>query len=261
MVDSSAECEKAVEEKPEEPVLTRLLSSDGLATSKIETWQLNQFEQFDLNKPEETAEVSEALYRQVKQEIEPELKQQAELLKKEAYDLAYQKGYQEGFSEGSEKGRSEAKELALQAHKEALTEKLTELDALLSIFKQPYEQLENQVFSELTDLALHVAYQVTQKEISVDKTWVLEAVQEAVNTLPDDSKDFLIELSSEDLSLLQSLDHPMVAQWNLKLNASLAQGVCVVKQGNSSVLNSWKARFDGLSNQILTRTPSSQNPS
>ncbi len=263
MVDSNVVSEKVIEETAEEPVLTRLLSSDGLATSKVDAWQLNQFEQFDLNEVdnEETTEISDALYQQVQQRIEPELRQQAELLKKEAYDVAYKKGYQEGFDEGAEKGKLEAKELALQASNEALSIKLAEMDALLLMLKQPYKKLEECVLVELTDLALHVAYQVTQKEVSVDKAWVLEAVQEAVNALPDDSEDFLIELSTDDLSLLQSLNNPVVAQWNLKLNASLEQGVCVVKQGNSSVLNSWKARFDELSNQILARTSSSHPPS
>ena len=256
MVDSKTVRSDAADDKQEEPVLTRLVSSGGLASSKIEAWQLSQFEQFDVSKPEVEPEISAELYRQVQQKIEPELKQQAELLKKEAYDLAYQKGYQEGFDEGSEKGRVEAKELALQSHNEALSAKLTELDALLSMFKQPYDQLETQVLSELSGLALHIAYEVTQKEVSAHKEWVLEAVQEAVQVLPDDSKEFFIELSSVDFELLQSLDHPMVSQWDLKVNNTLDQGTCVIKQGNSSILNSWKARFDEVASQLLTHTSS-----
>lgn len=246
----------SVDEKQEEMSLTRLVSSEGLATSKIETWPLNRF---DLSEPQKNAEISEELYQQVQKKIEPELKQQAELLKKEAYDEAYQKGYQEGFAEGSEKGREEAKELALQTHNEALSIKLTQFDALLSVLKQPYEQLEIQVLSELTDLALHVAHQVTQKEVFSHKEWVMEAIQEAIKSLPDDHEDFFIELSTQDFELLQSLEHPTAAQWDLKVNTSLDQGNCIVKQGNSSVLNSWKARFEELSGQLSTYVSSSSS--
>jgi len=261
VVDSNTVKDELVDEKQEAPILTRLVSSDGLASSKIEAWQLSQFEQFDACKPEVDPEISAELYRQIQQKIEPELKQQAELLKKEAYDVAYQKGYQEGFDEGSEKGRVEAKELALKSHDEALSTTVTQLDALLSIFKQPYAQLETQVLSELTDLALHIAHEVTKKEVSAHKEWVLEAVQEAIQVLPDESKAFFIELSLEDFELLQSLESPMVAQWDLKVNNTLEQGTCLVKQGNSSVLNSWKARFDEVANQLLTHTSASARSS
>lgn len=257
MADFKAMNDRAMNEQQEEPVLTRLVSSEGLTSSNIEAWQLNQFECFDLNEAEKSPEIPEEVYRLVQQKIEPELKQQAELLKKEAYDLAYQKGYQEGFSKGAEKGEIEAKELALQAHNEALSSKVAQIDVLLSMFKQPYEQLEGSVLSELTDLALHVAQLVIQKEVSENKEWLLKSVQEAILSLPDDSDAFFIELSAEDLALLQSLDSPVVAEWGLKVNPSLEQGTCVVKQGNSSVLNSWKIRFDDVSSQLLTKSSSS----
>lgn len=259
MADFKAENIRVKNESQEEPVLTRLVSSEGLSASSIEAWQVSQFEQFDVTEPEISPEISEELYQQVQQKIEPELKQQAELLKKEAYDLAYQKGYQEGFSEGAEKGKVEAKELALQASNEALSVKLAEMDALLVMLKQPYEQLEESVVMELTELALHVAERVLHKNISEDKEWVLKAVQEAILALPEDADAFSVGLSADDLALLQSLDHPMVAQWDLKVNPALEQGVCVVKQGNSSVLNSWKARFEDVSSQLLAQTPSSRS--
>ncbi|MCF6254297.1 MAG: hypothetical protein L3J38_06060, partial [Thiomicrorhabdus sp.] len=244
MTDFKAVHERAELEQQEEPVLTRLVSSEGLSASSIEAWQLNQFECFDLNEAEKVPDIPEEIYQQVKKKIEPELKQQAELLKKEAYDLAYQKGYQEGFAEGAEKGKTEAKALALQASNEALSVKLAEMDALVAMLKQPYDQLEESVLTELTELALHVAERVLQKDVSGDKEWVLKTVQEAILVLPeDDVNAFSVELSADDLALLQSLDHPVVATWNLKVNSALEQGVCVVKQGNSSVLNSWKARF------------------
>ena len=258
MADFKAVHDHAEIEQQEQPVLTRLVSSEGLSSSSIDAWQLSQFEQFDATKSEVTPEISEELYRQVQQKIEPELKQQAELLKKEAYDLAYQKGLQEGFAKGEEKGKVEAKALALQASNEALSVKLAEMDALLVMLKQPYEQLEESVLTELTELALHVAQRVIQKDISEEKEWVLKAIQEAVLALPEDSSAFFVELSADDLALLQSLEDPVVAQWNLKVNPALERGACIVKQGNSSVLNSWKARFDDVSSQLLIETTSSR---
>lgn len=250
------------DKKIEEPALTRLVSSEGFASSKVKTWQLNCF---DVNEPEKTDEIPEALYRQVQAKIEPELKQQAELLKKEAYDSAYKIGHDEGFLEGAEKGRIEAKEIALQESREALSLKTAQLDTLLCMLKQPYGQLEEQVLSELTGLALHVAHSVIQKELLHHKEWVFESVQEAIKALPDDST-YLIELHPDDLISLKALEaqdgtehhtdhHAIVSQWNIKENTALLQGTCLLKQGNSSVLNCWQARFDDIAKALLATSP------
>ncbi|MCF6345608.1 MAG: hypothetical protein L3J00_03960 [Thiomicrorhabdus sp.] len=243
---------KSLNDVLEEPVLTRLISSDGFATSKVETWQPNRFDLKEshakINASERSSTQAESVSEKATEADIKEEVQKVELLTKEAYELASKEGYQagleKGLSEGAEQGRVEAKALALQASDEALSPKLAQMDALLLLLKQPYDQLEKQVFSELTELALHIAERVTQKEVSANKTWVLEAIEEAIKTLPDDSKPFSIELHTKDLKALKSLNHSVIETWDMTENTSLLQGTCLVKQENSSILNSWKNRFD-----------------
>lgn len=243
---------KSLSDVLEAPVLTRLVSSDGFANATVETWQPNRF---DLNEPHEKREVSEPSNVQAEsaseETTEVDIKaetQKAEILTKEAYELASKEGYQSGFekglSEGAEQGRTEAKALSLQVNDEALSPKLAQLDAFLLLLKQPYDQLEKQVFLELTEFALHIAERVIQKEVSANEEWVFEAIQEAIKTLPDESKPFSIELHPEDLEALNTLNHSAIEAWKLVENPTFLQGTCLVKQENSSVLNSWKNRFD-----------------
>ena len=254
---------KSLNKLLEEPVLTRLVSADGFESSKIETWQPNRF---DLNAPKEEVgggeknhtheglESEEGIESNVKSEAKLEAQQKVEIFKKETYDLAYKEGYQsgleQGINEGAEQGRMEAKELALKESRDVLSPKLVELDALLLMLKQPYNQLEKQVFSELTELALHVAQTVIKKEVSAHKEWVLEAIEEAVYALPDEAKSFSIELHPEDLVVLKALNHAPASEWDVTENNALLQGTCLVKQGNSSVLNSWKTRFDDVAGHL-----------
>ncbi len=243
---------KSLNDVLEAPVLTRLVSSDGFANSTVETWQPNRFDLKESHKKKEDSEPSNIQAESVLEDAaEVDIKaetQKVEILTKEAYELASQEGYQVGFekglSEGAEQGRTEAQALALQVNDEALSPKLAQLDALLLLFKQPYGQLEKQVFSELTEFALHIAERVTQKEVSANKEWVFEAIKEAIKTLPDESKAFSIELHPEDLEALNALNHSAMENWELVENPTLLQGTCLVKQENSSVLNSWKNRFD-----------------
>lgn len=253
---------KSLNKLLKEPVLTRLVSADGFESSKIETWQPNRF---DLNASKEKVgggadhahedlESEEGIESNAKSEAKLEAQQKVEILKKETYDLAYKEGYQsgieKGLNEGAEQGRMEAKELGLKESRDALSPKLIELDALLLMLKQPYNQLEKQVFSELAELALHIAQTVIKKEVSAHKEWVLEAIEEAVHALPDEATSFSIELHPEDLEALKALNHAPASEWNITENTSLLQGTCLVKQGNSSVLNSWKTRFDDVAGHL-----------
>lgn len=238
----------------EEPSLTRLVPSDDILSSKAETWQLSSFDRSltDLQSVEEP-NIPEEVYLKIQQEMQPELQKQADILKKEAYDAAYKLGYEEGLAQGAEVGQGEAKELALQANQEALTPKIEQLDKLLSVLKVPYDKLEKQVLSELTDLALHMAHKVIQKELLDHKDWMLETVQEAVKALPESSAPFQVELHPDDLKGLNELELPFTEQWELKANANLAPGACLVKRGDSSVLNSWQARFDELASHLHSK--------
>ncbi len=249
---------KSLNKSLEEPVLTRLVSAEGFESAKLETWQPNRFdlntskeeiggeENAHPNKEEASSEARGV--SSVSSESKHQSQQKVEILKKEAYDSAYKEGYQSGFeqglNEGAEQGRMEAKELALKKSRDALSSKLSELDALLLILNQPYHQIEKQVFSELTELALHVAQTVIKKELREHKEWILEAIEEAIHALPNETHSFSIELNPEDLVTLKSLNHAPASEWRVTENSTLLRGTCLVKQGNSSVLNSWKTQFD-----------------
>lgn len=240
---------------PAEPALTKLVSSSNVKAPNIETWQMHNFD-------EETApsapETSEEALEEAEDALQPELQKQAELLKKEAYDQAYQEGYQAGLVKGVEDGMVQGAAEGLEKQTLALTPKLLQFEQLLEMLQAPYQKVEQQVLADLVALSLHVAKQVVKTELSQDTDWILKAVQEAVQLLPEaleaTSEAIRVELHPEDLQLLQELKPELTEQWQLKANSELVLGTCLIKQKNSSVLNSWQQRFDEISTDLHART-------
>ncbi len=251
MVDSTSK----QNETSGEAVLTKLVSSDSVQSPNIETWQMNSFNQ---SMDEVSPEFSEEVLLKAEQRLQPELQKQAELLKKDAYDAAYKEGYQAGLTRGLDEGLEQGRTQGLEEQVEIFAPKLMQMEQILGMLQAPYQKIEKQALSDLVALGLHITKQVIKTEVAQDKEWILKAVQEAVQLLPDDSAAIKIELHPEDLQLLIQFKPEITDQWQLKANAELVLGTCLIKQQNSSVLNSWQDRFDEISNDLQSRTNHSE---
>ncbi|GKT11137.1 MAG: hypothetical protein ISEC1_P0100 [Thiomicrorhabdus sp.] len=238
------------EDQVKETVITKLISSKESSLPVAQAWQLNNFDQHD---DSEEVALTERVDRAVKNKIEPELKKQAELLKKEAYDSAFQQGYEAGLLSGSEEGKAEAIEAEALAQKAILEPLLEQISQLISGMEGPYKDIQDQILSELVDLALHVAHEVTGKVISDEREWILNAVQQAVQVLPDDKEAFQVELHPDDITLLEALSTDLPTSFHIKVNAELTPGTCMVLQGHASVLNSWQERFNEVSEELKSK--------
>ncbi len=250
MVDSKAKNTHSIEE----PVLTKLVSSSSMESPKIEAWQMHDFNQKAVELP---PEFSEEVLQKAEQRLQPALQQKADLLKKDAYDVAYKEGYQVGLAKGLEEGLEKGCTQGVEKQVQIFAPKLIQFEQILDMLQSPYQKIEKQALSDLVALSLHITKRVIKAEVAQDKEWVLKAVQEAVQLLPDDSAAIKVELHPEDLQLLQELSSDITDQWQLKANTELVLGTCLIKQQNSSILNSWQDRFDEISNDLLSRT----NPS
>ncbi|MDA3806435.1 MAG: FliH/SctL family protein [Thiomicrorhabdus sp.] len=243
MVDSKSKNKNSSEES----VLTKLVSSSSVEEPKIETWQMHDFNE---KTTESTPEFSEKVLQKAEKRLQPELQKKTDLLKKDAYDAAYKEGYQAGFAKGFEQGCTEG----LEKQEQIFAPKLIQFEQILEMLQAPYQKIEKKALSDLVALSLHISKRVIKTEVAQDKKWILKAVEEAVKLLPDDSAPIKVELHPDDLQLLKELKSEITDQWQLKANAELVLGTCLIKQQNSSILNSWQDRFDEISNDLLSRT-------
>ncbi|MGM0541844.1 MAG: FliH/SctL family protein [Pseudomonadota bacterium] len=238
-----------------EAVLTKLVSSANIQSPKIETWQMHDFNQKTVELP---PEFSEEVLQKAEQRLQPELQKKADLLKKDAYDAAYKEGYKLGLAKGLDQGLEQGTAQGLEKQVQIFEPKLTQFEQILEMLQAPYQKIEKQALSDLVSLGLHITKQVIKTEVAQDKEWILKSVEEAVGLLPDDSAAIKVELHPEDLQLLKEFKPAITDRWQLKGNAELVLGTCLIKQQNSSVLNSWQDRFDEISNDLLSRTKHSE---
>jgi len=222
-----------------------LIPAKEVPQPEVRAWKLSNLEFEAIHKE---ASTEQAVYDEIKQKMQPEINRQTEVLKKEAYELAKQEGFDAGYAEGKVLGEQEAKEIALAEAQTALENKIQTMDSLLKSFNAPYEFLEQKVFENLADLALNMAEEVIQKEISqLSSEWVVKIVNESISALNDTSQPIEIFLHPEDLSLIQTHAAAFSENWNFQPSEDVTAGTCQIKQGFSSVEHDWKNRFASMS--------------
>lgn len=254
--EQSEVAKEAVADEEQPQVVSRLLRSDEIDAPNISTWQLSSFAEEKQAKEEE---LSQKAYEKFHDEYEPKFQQQAEILKKEAYDQAFQKGYEEGLENGLAEGRQKGEAEAKQQVMDNLLPKVDQFEELLTSIKKPYQVIEEKVYSELVDFALHIAKTVIHKSVDEHKHWVLQAVKDAVLVLPESEGKIEVFLHPDDLAFLQISKPSISENWVLRENHQLQQGTCLVKQDYSTVMNSWISRFDEVVEQLKDAVEVEQN--
>jgi len=223
----------------------------------VKEWKLASFED---ERPANTLEnVSSEVLQRMQDAMRPQLRQQTEVLKKEAYDKAFQQGYDEGLNKGLEEGRLQGEADAKAEVMQQLDPKLKQFEDVLGSLQRPYELLEETLYFELVDLALHIAETVVSKSVSENREWVLDAIQQSVAQLPESKSEINVYLNPDDLAFVQISKPTITEKGQLHENPNLSIGSCIVKQDHSSVINDWKMRFTDISNQVLDDAELSKN--
>jgi len=245
--DVSEEAPQAVE---------KIISASEIAAPEIQTWKMhNLASQVDLKIDQKESEV----YSELERKRQSEVSLQAEILKKEAYEEAKKTGFDAGYIEGKKLGEQEAKDIALAEAEVQLSAKIESLDALLKSLNTPYDLLKTQVFEHLSSLALHIAEEVIQQQITDKPDWVMQMIHQAIDVLGDDLSPLKVMLNPKDFELIQSLQTGFSEHWSVKADEKVEAGTCQVKQNHSSIEHNWKNRFESMSvklqAQAIAETP------
>ena len=238
-------------EDPDEPqAIEKIISASEVAEPEVQTWAMhNLVAEVD---PQVAARERE-VYSELEKKLQPEVNRQTEILKKEAYEEAKKSGFDAGYLEGKELGQHEAKEIALAQAETELAQKIESLDALLNSLNVPYKLIETQVFEHLSSLALHIAEEVIQQQITDKPDWIMQMIHQAVAMLNDDLSPLKITLNPKDFELIESLKTGFPKKWSLKGDEKVEQGTCQIKQGHSSIEHNWKNRFESMSVKLQTQ--------
>lgn len=147
-------------------------------------------------------------------------------------------GWEQGLSEGRQAARGE---LRMQADR---------LQHVIEQLASPLEQAGQEVQDELVLLAMAIARQVVQRELSTQPEQIRDVVTQAIAALPAGNRHVRIHLHPEDAHLLaENLDVHDGGSWKIIEDASLTRGGCIVDTGATRI----DARLETRLQDILAR--------
>ncbi|MEY2908535.1 MAG: hypothetical protein RLZZ602_1058 [Pseudomonadota bacterium] len=144
-------------------------------------------------------------------------------------ERARQQGYKEGLAQGQEEGRQQARTL------------LAQMSALWDAMQQPFADMEHEVHSELTGLAIAIAESVLRRELKTDRELINKAMLASLDALGSIEHTLDVELNPRDRNLVASLLDEQHIDYRIKENPNVMPGGCRLRHGHALVDNTIEA--------------------
>jgi flagellar assembly protein FliH len=150
---------------------------------------------------------------------------------------------EEGFNAGLTEGRAMAKR--------ELTAQMARLDALLAAMERPFADLDADVTSDLSELAVLIAERVLGFEIATRPETVLQVVQQALETLPAASRHVRIHLHPADAALVREHRASLPDEGTVLDDTSLERGDVRVESEHSRIDARVRTRLAAVVDSVL----------
>lgn len=150
---------------------------------------------------------------------------------------AWQHGYKDGHVEGVRKGEAElAKRIA------EVDVKITALETIMGALARPLDELDAEVETELTRLALTIAKHLVRRELKIDPAQIIGIIRHTVSLLPLAARNVKIHLHPDDAAIVREKLARATGEpeWTLAEDPLMARGGCRLTTDTSSV----DARFE-----------------
>ncbi len=150
---------------------------------------------------------------------------------------AWAHGFKDGHVEGVRKGEAE---LAKRINEVNI--KIAALEAILGTLARPLDELDAQVETELTRLALTVGKHLARRELKIEPAQIIGIIRHTVALLPLASRNIKVHLHPDDATVVrEKLARPQGEhEWQITEDPLMARGGCRVTSDHSSI----DARFE-----------------
>lgn len=160
---------------------------------------------------------------------EPSLMSEVKLA--ELHDKARREGWEQGLNEGR------------AAAKQELDAQVQRWQGLLGQLAEPLAAVDTAVQTQLLDLAMALATQLAQHEISLHPEQVMTVVREAIALLPSASGRVRVQLHPDDARFVQGQLSADEAHWQLVENAAMRRGGVQVSTENTHIDERFETRL------------------
>lgn len=155
------------------------------------------------------------------------------------------RAWNEAWAEGIEAGR--------QAGLAEMRDRGEALKVLMDAMARPLQAIDEEVETELAQLAVAIARQIIRRELRTEPEHVIGAVREALEALPSGSRNVRVHLHPEDADLVrQALSNPAgETAWEIREDPVLDRGGCRVTTDAASVDGTLETRLATVAARVL----------
>ncbi|MFW6258026.1 MAG: flagellar assembly protein FliH [Halochromatium sp.] len=192
--------------------------------------------------------------------------------RKKAREAGYQEGYREGLqagqseghtqghAEGHAQGLAQGREEARQELQQRLQETLDPVRNLATHFSQALAQLDDDIASELVELALATGRHLAGAALDAHPAQVVELVRQLLHSEPAMFGRPRLWLHPKDHALVsQALGQELeAAGWALQPDDQVSRGGCRVTSANGELDATWESRWESVRQQVRGRSSTSE---
>jgi len=152
-----------------------------------------------------------------------------ELLSEESIARVRKMAREQGYAEGLEAGK--------QAGSELVKSRVELFESVTAHLMQPLGQLEPEILDAMVELSLCVGREVIQRELTVDRSLVLEAVRSALDLVLSTATSTRIRVNPTDVELVQAAYADLTNREPIEFTAdsNIERGGAVVEFGSSVI--------------------------
>lgn len=147
--------------------------------------------------------------------------EQNEQIRKQAYEAGFSQGHNDG----------------MQQAEQHIREKTTCLESIITTLTSPLENLDEEVITELSELAMMVAGHIVRRELKTSPGEVVATVKEALSLLPVASGSVRLELHPEDATTVRDALSGVETEqsWDIVEDPLMTRGGCRVATNTSRI--------------------------
>lgn len=165
----------------------------------------------------------------------------------------FNKGYQEGFTKGEQDGRERGLEQSKKQADQVLSTQVGQLLQIAEALVEPIAEQEQALEKLLLDYVLTLTAQLLERELQIDSTQVLGAVQKAIQALPVGATNIKVSVNPDDLALIETYAEETKKDWSFLADAQMLPGGCRIETEESLVDYTIEQRLEELSEQFLNK--------
>ena len=166
----------------------------------------------------------------------------------EEANAALERLQQQAWDAGMAQARAD-----IDAMQQLLMSQQRAFEAAITALSQPLSAVDEQVRSQLSELAIGIARHVLRRELRMDPSQVIAIVRDTVGLLPAATPDIRIVMHPEDAALLrEKLSLPQgEGAWTLFEDPTLSRGGCRVTAGVSQIDARVESRLAAVISRLL----------